>query len=161
MKEHVLRTVFYEVESILNSCPFTRSSENAADATAIIPAHVWLQKPTVLVPVGDFSNDTILSRRRWKQVQMLSNHFWSRWIQEYLTTLHLRQKWMRPQRNVRVGDLVLVHENRISRGLWSIAVVKKVIPGRDGRVRTVEIKTKDTVLTRPVVNISLLEECEK
>ena len=68
---------------------------------------------------------------------------------------------MRPQRNVRVRDLVSVREKGISRELWPIAVVKKVTPGRNGRVRTVEIKTKDTVLTRPVVNISLLEECEK
>ena len=78
-----------------------------------------------------------------------------------MTTLHLRQKWIRPQRDVRVGDLVLVREKRIPGGLWPIAVVKKVISGRDGRVRTVEIKIKDTVLTRPVVNISLLEECEE
>ena len=34
--EHVLRTVFCEVESILNSRPLTRSSEDAADANAII-----------------------------------------------------------------------------------------------------------------------------
>ena len=110
---------------------------------------------------GISANDTILSRRRWKQAQILSNHFWSRWIQEYLTTLHLRQKWIKPQRDVRVGDLVLVHEKKIPRGLWPIAVVKKANPGRDGKVRTVEIKAKDTVLSRPVVNISLLEECER
>ena len=157
VKEHALRTVFCEVESILKSRPLTRSSEDAADATAITPAHFLLQKPAVVVPVGDFNNDTVLNG----QVQILSNHFWSRWIQEYLTTLHLRQKWIRPQRDVRVGDLVLVREKRIPRGLWPIAVVKKVILGREGRVRTVEIKTKDTVLTRPVVNISLLEECEE
>ena len=59
--------------------------------------------------MGDFSNDTILSRRRWKQVQILSNQVWYRWIQEYLTTLHLRQKCIKPQREVRVGDIVLLY----------------------------------------------------
>ena len=89
-----------------------------------------------------------------------SNHFWARWVREYLTTLHLRQKWLKPQRDVRVGDLVLVHEKKIPRGLWSIAIVRRVFPGRDNRIRTVEIKTKDTVSTRPIVNISLLEQCD-
>ena len=55
----------------------------------------------------------------------------------------------------------MVHEKRIRRGLWPTAVAKKANPGRDAKVRTVEIKTKDTVLSRPVVNISLLEECER
>ncbi|CAB4038636.1 THAP domain-containing 2 [Paramuricea clavata] len=158
--EHVLRTVFCEVESILNSRPLTRSSEDAADATAITPAHFLLQRPAVVVPIGDFNEDSIIGRRKWKQAQILSNHFWTRWVREYLTTLHLRQKWLKPQRDVRVGDLVLVHEKKIPRGLWPIAIVRRVFPGRDNRIRTVEIKTKDTVLTRPIVNISLLEQCD-
>jgi hypothetical protein len=63
-----------------------------------------------------------------------------------------RRKWKQAQ--------ILVHEKKIPRGLWPIAIVRRVFPGRDNRIRTVEIKTKDTVLTRPIVNISLLEQCD-
>ena len=63
------------------------------------------------------NEDSVIGRRKWKQAQILSNHFWTRWVREYLTTLHLRQKWLKPQRDVRVGDLVLVHEKKIPRGL--------------------------------------------
>jgi hypothetical protein len=112
-------------------------------------------RPAVVVPIGDFNEDSI-SRRKWKQAQIFSNHFWTRWVQEYLTTSHLRQKWLKPQRD---GDLVLVHEKKIPRGLWPIAIVRRVFPGQDNRIRTIEIKTKDTVLIRPIVNISVLEQC--
>ena len=158
--EHVLRTVFCEVESILNSRPLTKSSEDATDPVAITPAHFLLQKPAIIIPSGNLNEIVNLTRKRWKQAQILTNHFWSRWIKEYLTTLHLRQKWIRPRRDISVGDMVLLHDKRIPRGSWPIAVVTKVFPGRDNRIRTVEIKTKDGVLVRPIVKVSLLEECE-
>ncbi len=50
--EHVLPIVFCEVESILNSCPLTKSSEDAADPTAITSAHFLLQKPAMLFLLG-------------------------------------------------------------------------------------------------------------
>jgi hypothetical protein len=158
--EHALRTVFCEVESILNSRPLTNSSEDATDPVAITPAYLLLKKPAIIIPSGDLNEIVNLTRKRWKQAQILTNNFWSRWIKEYLTTLHLRQKWIRPRRDISVGDMVLLRDKKIPRGSWPIAVVTKVFPGRDNRIRTVEIKTKDGVLVRPIVKVSLLGECE-
>jgi transposase InsO family protein len=156
---HVLQTVFAEVESILNSRPLTKSSEDASDATAISPAHLLLQKPAVVLPPGEFNNESNITRKKWRQVQVLARHFCNRWIKEYLTTLHLRQKWLNPQRNVQVCDVVLVGDKKIGRGQWPLAIITKVFPGRDNKIRTVELKTKDSVIVRPVVDVCLLEEC--
>lgn len=156
--EHVLRTVFAEVEAILNSRPLTKSSEDANDSTAITPAHLLLQRPAMILPPGEFDQETTMTRKKWKQTQILANHFWNRWIKEYLTTLHLRQKWLKPQRNVQIGDLVLVNDKNIPRGLWPIGMVTKVFPGPDGKIRTVELRTKDSVYIRPIVKVALLEE---
>ena len=158
--DHVLRTVFAEVESILNSRPLTKSSEDARDAISITPAHLLLQRPAMVLPPGNFDEETVIGRRRWKQAQILATHFWNRWIKEYLTTLHVRQKWLKSQRSVRVGDLVLVSDKRIPRGLWPIALITRVFPGPDGKIRTVELKTKDSVYVRPIVKLCLLEENE-
>ena len=156
--DHVLQTILAEVESILNSRPLIRSSEDPRDSTAITPAHLLLQRSATVLPPGDFTGDSVMSRKKWKQVQILDNHFWSRWIKEYLTTLHLRQKWHKYARNVRTEDLVLLYENKIPRGQWPIGVITKVFPGCDNKVRTVEVKTKDRTFIRPIVKICLLEE---
>ena len=61
---HVLQTVFAEVESILNSRPLTRSSEDASDATTISPAHPLLQKPAVVLPPGEFREESVIRLER-------------------------------------------------------------------------------------------------
>ena len=38
----------------------------------------------------------------------MADVFWKHWLTEYLPTLQVRQKWLRPKRNLKVGDLVLV-----------------------------------------------------
>jgi hypothetical protein len=40
-----------------------------------------------------------------------------------------------------------------------MAIITKVFSGKDNRIRTVELKTKDSVLVRPIVDVCLLEEC--
>ncbi|KRX71600.1 hypothetical protein T4E_43, partial [Trichinella pseudospiralis] len=32
-------------------------------------------------------------RRRWRHQQLLMNHLWKRWVEEYLVTLTSRGKW--------------------------------------------------------------------
>lgn len=59
-----------------------------------------------------------------------------------------RRKWNNPKENVKVGDLVLLADENYRRGEWPLALVVEVIPGRDGLVRTVLVKTTSTVATR-------------
>jgi len=61
------------------------------------------------------------------------------------------------QRNVKVGDVVLLHEENTPRFLWPLGLVIEVKEGRDKLVRTVRVKTKSTVLVRPVSKIVKLE----
>lgn len=56
-----------------------------------------------------------------------------------------------------MGDVALVAENNTPRGRWPLARVVKVFPGSDGRVRTVELKTKNGTYVRPVVKLCVLE----
>jgi hypothetical protein len=154
LKGSLVTNHVFQTESILNSRPLTKSSEDASDATAISPAHLLLQKPAVVLPPGEFDQESVITRKKWRQAQILAKHFWNRCIREYLTTLHLRQKWLSVQRNVRVGDLVLVGNKKIPRGQWPMAIITKVFSGKDNRIRTVELKTKDSVLIRPIVDVS-------
>ncbi len=71
--------------------------------------------------------------------------------------LQERQKWVRKRRNLKVNDLVLVVDKNTPRGRWLLGRCIKVFPGPDGRVRTAEVKTKESTLVRPVAKLCLLE----
>ena len=60
--------------------------------------------------------------------------------------------------NLKIGDVVLVVDNNSPRGRWLLGRVIKTFPGRDGKVRVAEIKTKNSTLTRPISKLCLLEE---
>ena len=102
-----------------------------------------------------------LLRKKWRQTQILADHFWRRWLKEYVPALQERQKWHRPRRNAQVGDLVLVVDQDLPRGKWHLARIVRVIQGKDGLVRTVEVKTvSSSSLLRPIQKLCLLEESE-
>ena len=84
--------------------------------------------------------------------------FWKRWIRQYIPTLHQRQKWIREEANFKIGDVVLVVDNKPPRGRWLLGRVIKTFPEQDGKVRLAEIKTKNSTLTRPISKLCLLEE---
>ena len=75
-----------------------------------------------------------------------------------MPTLQQRHKWLLNKRNLAVNDLVLVVDKTVPRSRWLLGRVTKVFPGEDSRVRTAEVKTKDSSLTRPVTKLCLLEE---
>ena len=67
----------------------------------------------------------------------------------------------RPLRNVLVGDLVLLVNQDLPRGKWHLGRIVRVIPGRDGLVRTVEVKAgSSSSLLRPMQKLCLSEEAE-
>jgi hypothetical protein len=103
-------------------------------------------------------NKNDMYRERWKFVQYLANTFWKRWLKEYLPELQKRSKWLNKQVNVKVGDVVLLVEENTPRFLWPLGLVVEVKQGRDGLVRTVKVKTRSTVLVRPISKLVMLEE---
>lgn len=95
--------------------------------------------------------------KRCKQAQYLASVFWKRWLKEYLPTLQERQKWLRPRRNIAVGDLVLIVQENIQRGQWPKGVVEEVFPDQHGHVRQVLLRTATIRLRRDVRKLCLLE----
>ena len=159
--DEVLSTVLAEVECMLNGRPLTHVSNDAGDPEALTPNHLLLGRDSPSLPPGMFSAEQLSLRRRWRQAQQLAEHFWKRWHKEYLPTLMKRGKWSRESRRIQVGDVVLVAENNAPRGRWPLARVVKVYPGSDGRVRTVELKTKSGTYVRPVVKLCVLEASDQ
>ncbi|GBM21174.1 hypothetical protein AVEN_226916-1, partial [Araneus ventricosus] len=71
------------------------------------------------------------------------------WSLEYLSELQPRKKWRSPQPNLQEGQLVILKEGNKPLQ-WNLARINKVIPGEDGLVRVVEVKTAAGVFRRAI-----------
>ncbi|XP_054762932.2 uncharacterized protein LOC129269456 [Lytechinus pictus] len=134
LDDESFRTFLTEVESIVNSRPLTTSNLCSSDAPEpLTPNHLLTMKPKVILPPpGKFQRADSYSRRWWRRVQYLSNEFWLRWRKEFLPTLQTREKWVKPRKNVEVGDIVILKEGDDNRCNWPLGRVVETIPSNDG-----------------------------
>jgi len=68
----------------------------------------------------------------------------------------LRNKWKKIERNLEIGDIVLVKDENVGRNEWNLARVKECMPSVDGHVRKVKLQLAHTELDRPVHKLVLL-----
>lgn len=159
--DETLSTLMCLVEGIVNGRPITTVSEDPNDYEALTPNHMLLLRAGPALPPGEFQRSDMYSRRRWRQVQYLADVFWRRWTKEYLPTLQESKKWTQSKENLRVGDMVLVSDENNPRNLWPLARVVETFPGKDGKVRTVKVKTRSSEMVRPIHKLCLLESVHR
>lgn len=159
MDDEGLQTLFCEVEAILNGRPLTEASDNVNDLSVLTPNHLLLLRPGEWFPPGTFVKTDNYSRRRWRQIQYLADLFWKRWTKEYLPLLQSRQKWVKKERNMKTGDLVMIADNS-PRHAWIIGRIQEVVKDKQDIVRFVKVKTASNVLTRPVAKLVLILESD-
>ena len=150
LDDESLRTLMCEAEAIVNSRPLTVNQLADSDSPEpLSPSHLLTMKSKVLLsPPGQFEPADMYARKRWRRVQHLANEFWSRWRKEFLLSLQERQKWLRPRRNLCVGDVVMVKDVNLSRNKWLLARVASVYPSKDGQVRKAQVAITDGCLDK-------------
>lgn len=162
LTHEVLVTLLAETSAMINSRPLTGISSDPNSSFILTPNILLTQKMDVLNEKICETDSKDLMRVQWKRVQHLAKVFWDKWKKEYLHTLQTRKKWHQTQRNVRVGDVILMREKDTHRNEWPLGIVTKVFPGQDDLVRKVEVKVnrndKITSYTRPVNDIVILLE---
>lgn len=160
LSHEVLTTLMAEVAAIMNARPIVPVSSDPDMPTILTPAMLLTQKvDSVSAPLEDIDLKD-LYRSQWKQVQSLADSFWKRWRQEYLTTLQPRRKWQAEQASLQVGDVVLLKDKEAKRNQWPTGLVVNTFPGRDSRVRKVEVRVVQggtpRVYSRPATEVVLL-----
>ncbi|XP_069133231.1 uncharacterized protein [Argopecten irradians] len=143
-----LRTFMCEAAAILNSRPLSATNLNDPhSAEPLTPNHLLTMKSKVILPPpGQFQKTDLYSRRRWRRVQYLANEFWNRWRKEFLQNLQVRNKWISPKRNMRIGDVVLIMDDNQARNHWRMGRVEETFRGEDGFVRKVKVAVGDPTL---------------
>ncbi|XP_063830016.1 uncharacterized protein LOC135079316 [Ostrinia nubilalis] len=86
---------------------------------------------------------------RYRRAQALITHFWNRYYLEYISDLQKRTKWQSTKGGeLRIGDLVVVKDDRLPPNRWLLGRVACLHPGRDSIARVVDVNTSAGVLRR-------------
>ncbi|XP_075157800.1 uncharacterized protein LOC142231065 [Haematobia irritans] len=151
-----LSTLLCQIESCLNSRPLCPLSSDPSDLDALTPAHFLIGEPTVCIPDENLLDKNINHLTRWKSIEKIKQHFWKRWYLEYLNRLQARPKWLTTEREAKVGDLVLITDERYAPAQWPLGRIQTIHPGPDGHVRVVSILTKGKIIKRTINKICFL-----
>ena len=81
---------------------------------------------------------------------------WKTYTEEYVRSLGVSPA-IRDTVNLKEGELVMVANNQQPRCTWRVGRVSELIEGRDGRIRSVIVKSGGKLRTRPVQLLSKLE----
>ena len=151
-----LQTLLCKVEAI--NRPLTPVTADAHDQPPLIPSHLLLLHSIAFPP----SSTEWAHHRSWKQAGYLADLFWRRWRMEYLPLLQERSGHAtRSRDNVKKGDIVLMVDDSVPRGVWPLGRVEEAIVSADGRVRSVRVRARGISYYRPVTKIvKTLDESE-
>lgn len=151
-----LSTLLAQIESCLNSRPLCPLSTDPADCNALTPSHFLIGEASNCIPEDDLLDANIDRLSRWKLVERLKQNFWDRWNKEYLCRLQSRPKWNKIERNLKIGDLVLLLHEKSVPGQWPLAKVEQLHPGPDGLVRVVTLYCNGKYVKRPISKLCSL-----
>ncbi|XP_035222808.1 uncharacterized protein LOC118195583, partial [Stegodyphus dumicola] len=101
--------------------------------------------------------DTNHLRKRIRFRAKLMEDLRVRFRKEYLGLLIQKRQQNSHFPNIRVNDVVLIGDDIKKRLNWPLARVTELIPGKDGKVRTVRLRTQTNNLVRPIQRVFPLE----
>ena len=162
--DETLVTFLCEAESIMNNRPLIPVTSDPRDQLPLTPNHL-LHLRSIVVSHEIISDKDYFSRKSWKRASFLAEQFWRRWRTEYLPLLQERAgRFKRSQENLQQGDVVLVVDDSVPRGVWPLGLIEEVKISADSRVRSVKVRCRGTTLWRSVhklVKITSSDGCHQ
>ena len=136
-----------DISAVMNARPLCQVSPDPSDTSAITPNHFLLPLCPMDSQLDPAVIDDAILRGILQKRDALAREFWTRWQTEYLASL---RQWTRLPVQPRlpiVGDLVLVKELS-PRSTWPLARVTRIVSGKDGIPRMVELLLRGKITTR-------------
>jgi len=161
-----LRRIVTEIEAILNDRPITFVSSDVNDTIPLTPSHLIFGHRLDSLPtqIGwELFEDPTYGERplitgSFARCSRILQDFWKRWRTEYLAALRERHSYINTSSNteVRVGQVVLIHED-LPRVRWKLGVIVELLKCRDGIVRSVNLRSNNCIVNRPICKLYPLE----
>lgn len=148
-----LNTVVIMVEGILNARPLTPLSCSPNDGQPLTPAHLLLGGPLIGTPEPELTITDADVPYKWRRTVAIKQEFWRKWSKEYLKTLQIKHKWTSETPNPQLNDLVLLVDRDIAPLKWRIGKICKLYPGRDNKIRVVDVETATGTYCRSITEL--------
>jgi hypothetical protein len=161
-----LNTIVAEAAQMVNSRPIARSTGDPESGGPITPLHLLLGRASVEVPQVRFDEMPKLTQRL-QFIEEAKKQFWTKWMSQVFGGRMLSHKWTKKERDVAVGDVVLLAEAENDDPTYRMGIVDSVKPGEDGHVRTVNIRytnpgktpeerSPPKITTRPIHKVAVI-----
>ena len=161
-----LETIIVEIEAMLNDRPLTYVSSDFADPEPLTPSHLLYGRRMRPIPHQldnpeelddpDYLDADNMRKRVDKQAHLIEQ-FWTHCKREYLTSLREFNKISGHNKQaIKLGNVVIVHDDK-PRMQWRLAVVEKLITGKDYLVRAALIRMGTYETTHPIFKLYPLE----
>lgn len=154
-----MSTVLCQIEALLNSRPLCPLSTDPNDFSVLSPGHFLTLEPLSSLPDPDYLNLPLNHLSRWQLLQRMQQDFWSRWRDEYLSTLQQRGKWLEPTTpDASIGKLVVIKNELLPPLKWTLGRIVQLHPGKDGIARVATVRTIQGTIKRPLVKLCPLPD---
>ena len=168
-----LLTAFTQIADLLKDGPLGVKPGLDSPLNILTPNSLLLGRSSSRNPGGYEGTPSL--RSRLTLIQRIIDQFWINWTNLYAPTLVHQSKWLNDQRDLQVGDVVIVADNGLKRGEYRLARVSKVLPSADGKIRKAKVVYKrykvgeklheyggatDTEIERSVQRLALLVPVE-
>ena len=155
-----LETTLCEIEACINNRPLTFVGDEIDSSKPLTPSHFLLGKNSGLQTAVD-EVEYEISQEQLSETELIRQRslelFWTTWSKDYLRNLPPAINKFQSKGSIDVGSVVMIREDNLVRMKWPLGVVTKLFPGRDGNVRSVELKTAKGTLVRPIQKLHNLE----
>lgn len=158
-REEILHTLLLEAEHLINSRPLTEVSLDPNEPESLTPNHFLIGRSNGAINPGEFNDRDLVGPATWRTAQRLADMFWKRWLTEYLPTITPRYNTGSPGFvNPALGDIVIIVDSTLPRGVWPRGEIVQTYPGPDGKIRNVDVRTSAGVLKRPTSRLIKITE---
>ncbi|UYV78613.1 hypothetical protein LAZ67_16002164 [Cordylochernes scorpioides] len=147
-------TILGNCERVINARPLTYIAEDNDDLVPLTP-EMFLREPRTEGEI-DLNEFRCNFGKSYEKRKRLLKEFRKRFRSEYLGLL-VHHDNRRKQRQLKVGDIVLVEVENRKQINWPMGKITRVFPGTDNVRRLVEVKTKSGFMKRAVQRLFPLE----
>ena len=136
-----LQTILFESANLINQRPIGVHRSPKSDGTyrVLTPNCLLMGRTTNSVPDYQDLAMHLKKSERFQLIQQITSDFWARWSQEVTPEWVIRQRWHETGRNLRPGDVVLIHEKTNVLGTYKLGIVEAIDPSKDRLVRSCSV----------------------